>query len=258
MRLALLTALLVTPATHAAEAVTDPTVTPYRPTVSTPAALSAPGWLEVEVGGQVLSVGSSTSRRDSVPYSLKLAFSDDWGIRIGGELLVDVAGTEARHLGAIGDTSFVLKRRVALTQTSAVGLEIGATSPTAPADMHSGSGRTDYGITGIYSADLNQSLHVDINVGAVRLGKAEDHGSPTEAVWAFAVSRSIGTRWGIAGELSGSQQTGADSSRLALLAATYSPGRRATLDLGVARGLATPATGWSIFAGGTFLLTPIL
>ena len=55
-----------------------PSVTPYRPSVSTPAALSAPGWLEVEVGA-LRARGSEDSRRDSLPYSLKLAFSEDWG-----------------------------------------------------------------------------------------------------------------------------------------------------------------------------------
>jgi hypothetical protein len=56
-----------------------PAVTPYRPSVSTPAALSAPGWLEAEAG--FLRVGNSgVNLRESFPYSLKLAFSADWGI----------------------------------------------------------------------------------------------------------------------------------------------------------------------------------
>src|SRR5215212_7684016 len=62
----------------------SPSVTPYRPSVSTPAALSAPGWVEIEVGG-FHAHGPGRSRHDSLPYTLKLAFSEDWGVRIGGE-----------------------------------------------------------------------------------------------------------------------------------------------------------------------------
>ena len=59
-----------------------PSVTPYRPSVSTPAALSAPGWMEVEAGVQI-NRGNAPARRDSLPYTLKLAFTPDWGIQIG-------------------------------------------------------------------------------------------------------------------------------------------------------------------------------
>src|SRR5262249_55246135 len=60
-----------------------PAVTPYRPSVSTPAALSAPGWLEVEAGLQADRDRAADARRTSLPYTLKLAMTPDWGIRIG-------------------------------------------------------------------------------------------------------------------------------------------------------------------------------
>src|SRR6059058_2176255 len=74
------------------------TVTPYRPSVSTPATLSAPGWLEVEAGGQ-RSRGSDPVVRDSIPYSLKLAFTPNWGVRVSGDAWVserDAGGNTAR------------------------------------------------------------------------------------------------------------------------------------------------------------------
>ncbi|HEY2463086.1 MAG TPA: hypothetical protein VGI32_03430, partial [Steroidobacteraceae bacterium] len=64
-----------------------PVVTPYRPSVSTPAALSAPGWLETEAG-VLSSDGGEPARRESLPYTFKYAFSPDWGIRLQGEALV--------------------------------------------------------------------------------------------------------------------------------------------------------------------------
>src|SRR5450755_1243520 len=119
----------------------DVAVTPYRPTVSTPAALSAPGWLEGEAGLQSLDDATPT-RRDSAPYTLKLAISDDWGVRIAGELLVHDANADSPHVTGTGDTSVILKRRFALNARSAFGLEVGATAPTAPPGLHSGSGKT--------------------------------------------------------------------------------------------------------------------
>ena len=59
------------------------TVTPYRPTLSTPANLSTPGWLELESGLQRLH-NPDGAQRDSLPYTIKLALSPDWGLRVGG------------------------------------------------------------------------------------------------------------------------------------------------------------------------------
>src|SRR5664279_5250498 len=56
----------------------EPSTTPYRPSVSTPAALSAPGWLEIEAGFEHDHAGAGM--RDSVPATFKLAFSPDWGV----------------------------------------------------------------------------------------------------------------------------------------------------------------------------------
>ena len=68
-------ALALALAMGAAQAQTGelPSATPYRPSVSTPAALSAPGWLEIEAGG--LRAGGGGARRDSLPFTFKLAFT---------------------------------------------------------------------------------------------------------------------------------------------------------------------------------------
>src|SRR5262252_7277339 len=66
----------------------DPQVVPYRPTVSTPAQLSAPGWLELEAGGLVANGPAASASRATLPYTLKLAFTPDWGVRIGGDAWV--------------------------------------------------------------------------------------------------------------------------------------------------------------------------
>ena len=78
-------AVTAAPAAHAADPGDDgPGAVPYRPSVSAPAALSAPSWLEVEAG---VAHGhrAEGAHRQSVPYTFKLAFSPDWGVRIGRE-----------------------------------------------------------------------------------------------------------------------------------------------------------------------------
>jgi hypothetical protein len=232
----------------------DVAVTPYRPTVSTPASLSAPGWLEVEAGLQRSDLGAPT-RRDSVPYSLKLAISDDWGIRIGGEGWVRDVDVQDRRVTGGGDTSVILKRRFAVNERSAFGLELGATAPTARAGLHSGSGSTDYAATWIYSTDLGSAWHADLNVGVTRLGSAGPAEGRRQALWAAALTDAVGPRWGVAGEYSGTRRTGASATGQILFAATYSADKRVTLDFGIARGTTAATPAWTMLAGCTVLVS---
>lgn len=118
----LLAALLLI-LTVSARAQNKPDATPYRPGVATPAALSAPGWLEVEMGSERTKIGRG-QRSDALPYSLKLAFTPDWGIRIEGD-----AWLRSREAGEVtsggGDTSLILKRRFEIDDRSASDLEEG-------------------------------------------------------------------------------------------------------------------------------------
>jgi len=52
----------------------EPEATPYRPTVSNPAALPVPGMPEIELGGLHTS-GGSEQQRDGVPFLAKYAFN---------------------------------------------------------------------------------------------------------------------------------------------------------------------------------------
>ena len=79
MKLLKLAAVALFAVAHAAAHADDEAaITPYRPSVSTPAQLPSPGQLEFELGGLASSF-SGGARRDSLPYTFKLAFSDEWG-----------------------------------------------------------------------------------------------------------------------------------------------------------------------------------
>jgi hypothetical protein len=234
----------------AARADDSPTVTPYRPSVSTPAALSAPGWLEIEAGVQN-SRGDNPARRSSLPYTLKLAFTPDWGLRIGGDAAVYQVGVDGSALRGGGDTTAVLKRRFALTEISAFGLELGAKLPTARAGL--GSGHSDVAVNSIYSSDFAENWHTDVNVVATHIGVVDAGVSHWQKNWAGALSRNLTEQWSVVGELSGSEQGGNARTSQALVAASYAISHAVTLDIGASKGLSTSSGGWSVFSGITFL-----
>jgi hypothetical protein len=227
----------------------QPSVTPYRPSVSTPAALSAPGWLEFEAGA-LRERESGAARRDSVPYTLKLAFTPDWGIRIGGDAWVRQRDDSGQSTSGGGDTGVVLKRRFAVDETSAFGLEAGATFPTARHGL--GSGKADTSLVGIYSADLG-AYHTDLNLGLTRVGAVDPGAGRMQTLWAASLSRSFLERWGVVGEFSGTRQRGVDSTSQFLLAASYNVSKALTLDAGFARSLRSGVPDRSLFAGLTLL-----
>lgn len=227
----------------------QPSVTPYRPSVSSPAALSAPGWLEVETGLQ-RDGGAGPARSDGLSYTFKLAFTPDWGVRVGGDAWVRQTDENGQRISGGGDTGIVLKRRFAVDDTQAFGVELGATLPTGRDGI--GSGHSDTSLTGIYSADFG-AWHLDANLAATRFGRADPATSRVQALWAAGLSRPLNERWSLAAELSGTRQRGASSSRQLLVAAGYSVSNRLALDIGAARSLRSGVPDWSAFAGLTWL-----
>ena len=227
-----------------------PVVTPYRPSVSTPAALSAPGWLEIEAGW-FSSNGGALPRREALPYTFKLAFTPDWGIRVDGEAIVLVPNEEGRTVAGFGDTTFVLKRRFPVNNRSAFGLEFQVGTTTAEPLFRTNSGRTDYTVNGIYSVDIGDAYHADFNYSLTRLGAAGPAEGRDQRLWAAALSRTLGARWGIAGEMSGIDQAGVARSGQFLLAASLTPKRSVSWDFGVARGTTAASPAWTLFAGVT-------
>ena len=227
-----------------------PAATPYRPSVSTPAALSAPGWLEVEAGG-LRERAAGSARRDSLPYTLKLAFTPDWGVRLGGDAWVRQVDDTGHALSGGGDTSIVVKRRFAIDDASAFGLEGGVLLPTSRRGL--GNDRADWSVNGIYSADLPGELHTDLNLVATRLGRPDPGTSRTQMLWAASLSTALNDRWGVVGELSGTRQRGVEGTTQLLVAASFNVSRALVLDAGAAHTLRSGSHERSFFAGFTWL-----
>lgn len=226
-------------------------VTPYRPSVSSPAQLPASGQLELEFGG--LRQRTTDSRRTSTPYLFKLAFDKEWGVLLGGEAHVWQRDADG-HAQGLGDTTLTLKRAWAVDEESAVGMELTAKLPTANDAI--GSGKADGTLNAIYSRDLGP-VHLDANLNATRLGLAETGTSRTQLGASASFSTALSANWGLAGELSGTRRAGAEHGSQVLAAVTYSPSKLVTFDLGVARAThPTPAT-TALFAGVVFPLAKL-
>ena len=221
-----------------------PPVTPYRPSVSTPAQLPAAGQLELELGG--LSARSADGQRGSLPYTLKLAFNQEWGVLLGGEAFVTQPDGDGSRGRGVGDTQLVLKRAFLVDSETAFGLELGAKLPTAKDSI--GSGKADYDVNGIYSKDIGQ-LHMDLNLNATRMGAVDAGTGRLQAGWSASFSLPVSERWGADAELSGARRAGAGSSAQLLVAAVYNPSKRLAIDVGMAKGLNRAAQDWSVFGG---------
>ncbi|HAT31033.1 MAG TPA: hypothetical protein DCW29_09345 [Janthinobacterium sp.] len=228
----------------AARAEDEPGVTPYRPSVSSPAQLPLPGQLEFELGG--LNSKQDDTRRASLPYTFKLAFNEQWGVLLGGEAYVSARDESGARANGVGDTTVVLKRAFLVDSATAFGLELGAKLATAKDTI--GSGRRDYSVNGIFSRDLG-NVHMDANLNLTRLGDYEADSGRTQTGLSTSFSVPVSEQWGLTGELSGTRRRGADSTAQVLVAATYSPTKRLAIDFGVARGLTSASPDWSVFSG---------
>jgi hypothetical protein len=218
-------------------------VTPYRPSVSSPAQLPAAGQLELELGG--LASWQDQGRRASLPYTLKLAIDGEWALLLGGEGWLTAPTADGQRHG-VGDTQLVLKRAMLLDEDTALGLELGTKLPSARKQL--GSGRADYSVNGIVSRELG-ALHLDANLNLTRIGAIAADSGRTQLGLSAALSGALEEGWGLTGEWAGNQRRGAGRNSQLLLALSYSPSKLLTLDVGLAHGLNAATPRWSLFSG---------
>jgi len=228
----------------------EPAATPYRPTVSNPAALSAVGYFEVEAGFQRTD-NDDPRRRDSIPVLFKYAFTEKVGLLVGGEAYVKENSDITGRASGLGDTNLTLKLYHPVNDTLGLGLETGIKAPTAKDSI--GSGKPDIILNGIISTELSGAT-VDVNLGAMRLGAIDPSASRVAYTGAAALSWPIGERWGVAAEFSGIKQQGVAGNAQFLAAVSHNVAKTVVLDAGMAWGLTKASIDRAVFAGVTVLL----
>lgn len=210
----------------------EPAATPYRPTVSNPAELPVPGYLEFEAGWLRDTGKGKGEHHSTLPLFAKYAFSEDFGILLGSEFGIRQTDSAGEVSKGHGDTNLILKFRHPLADSSVLGLELGARFATATRGL--GNERNDYTINAIYSSDFGP-LRGDINLGYTRLGSSRPDQGKDMAVWAFALSRAINERWTVAGEISDTARHGMRASGLLLGAVSYSVAPNLVIDAAYAK-----------------------
>jgi len=231
----------------------EPRATPYRPTLSNPAQLPVPGYVELEMGWQSLKEKTTDDYIHGVPYRFKLAFSDYIGLLIGGEALIVKDSDQGSTLAGIGDLTPSLKFKVPFSSqpASALGLEIGARLPTAPQTIS--RQQTDYLITGIYSTEIGR-IGVNLNVGYTRLGGTASGRGKNNLFWAVAPTYELTKRWAVGSELAGTVRRDVKPFMQLLTYTNYFFLPRLVGDTGIAFGLNGASQEWTLFAGMTILL----
>ncbi len=226
--------------------------TPYRPTVSSPADLPAPGFLEVEFGGARTRDRSDQTRTTSLPTLFKFAINEDVGVLLGGDAHIAQRDANGTTLRGAGDSIAALKLRREVTSKSAVGVELGARFATARTGL--GQPGTDYTGTGVYSVEFGD-YNIDLNVGGTHVGRINPGEGRYRINGALALGAPIAGPFRLAVEVSGAARRGTTGSGQALAAVTWEVHRKLILDVGFARGL-DRSKAETVFVGLTWLIAP--
>jgi hypothetical protein len=227
-----------------------PAVVPCRPTVSTPADLPAPGYPELEAG-YLHTRGGDSVRRESLPMRFKLAWDPRWAPLIGTDARVAARDFDGVTSRSGGDTMLALEYKLPLRENVALGWQAGPTLATAR--MPIGSGKTDWTLMGIASANFGD-IHVDANVGAVRVGAVDPGQGRVATNRSVAESSPLDDRYTTAAEASGSAQRGTGAATNALAALSYPVSRALVVDVAGSAGLSRRAPEGQLATGLTVQL----
>jgi hypothetical protein len=224
-------------------AVKDPhEVQPERPTVATHAGTVAPGWLEVEIGGEHDRYSGGETAL-SFPANVKIGAGSHAQINLlASGLDRTQANPQARGLG---DVTVGLKYRLLddAPVLSDFAILPSVKFPSASASSGLGSGTTDVGLLLISSRSIGPA-DVDINIGATR-HFGGDSGSPSiSTLWTASAGLPLSGPVGLAAEVFGYPGTsGASGAKpiIAILAGpTWQPRKWLATDAGIIEPLTGP------------------
>jgi hypothetical protein len=182
------------PGRNAAEEKSDdspPAVNPGRPTITDPASLTAPGWLESEVGGMK---NFDHDRSFSTPFLLKLTSKNN---RLQYRLATDgLIFPGAGGGNGFGDTYAGLNYLFARQKDTGFDISgrVTVKIPTAPAFL--GTRKVDFNALFLASRDFTPSLHADFNAGLSTLTRQGAPGTDNQFLATASFTIPIkGGRW---------------------------------------------------------------
>lgn len=225
-------------------------VTPYRPTVTNSAGLSAPGWLELETG-VIAQNNKDGSKQQALVFLAKLAFTPDFGVLLGADADVSRTDVDTNRVSGTGDTAFFLKHRFVMNDDAALGCEYGFKAPTTTTNL--GGSKRDLVLNGIYSRNI-RGHSLDMNMNVTKLGDALASESAYQYGWSGTVFRPVDDKWGVMVELSGTARNGSIPENQWLVAGSYALSNKVVFDAGLSAGINSVSHRVALFGGVSMLL----
>jgi hypothetical protein len=210
-------------------------VQPERPTVATHAGTVAPGWIEIEVGGERdhYSDGDNTL---SFPTVVKIGVFPRAQVNVIASALVGTVSNPSAR--GIGDVTLGLKYRLldAATIVNDFAILPSVKFPSASVARGLGSGTTDVSLLLISSRSVG-ATDVDINLGATQHFGADANTPTISTLWTFSAGFPVTGRLGCAAEVYGFPGTagpGGAKEIIAILAGpTWQPVKWLAADAGI-------------------------
>jgi hypothetical protein len=227
-------------------------IVPSRPTVSNPAEFQKPGVLQLEFGFNSNFHAAGGVSQEDFPMALRFAASRRILLELDLDNPISQKAMGLRATGS-GDTQLGIQAVIHHEKESAPGIAIAyyIKLPTASSTRGLGSGRIDHNFVGLISKKFGGTT-VDFNASCLLAGRTMESGHAFSGQGALAASRSITSRWGIQGEISGFSRNDAQSGGMFGLGAfTYQVHRRLVFDGGARAGLTNDAPRFGFFAGMT-------
>jgi hypothetical protein len=227
-----------------------PALNPGRPTVTDPAALTAPGWIEAEFG---IQKDLDRDRNLGTPLLLKLTARN---ARVEYRLENDGYTRLGNGSDGIGDTNFAIQY-LFLTQAKNAYDVSGRFNLKVPtADAAIGTRKFDYSLLALASRDFSPTLHGDFNLGLASLTRQGAPGTDTQFLATASFTFPIkGGRWTYANELVYfSPILGQRAQVTTMHALSYAVHRYLVLDAAIQWELHGDGPVFQALAGATFFL----
>jgi hypothetical protein len=195
---------------HAAE--------PERPTVATPASTVAPGWVELEFGGQHSETGGVTSA--STPAVLKVGLTPRAQLSVFGNW--SETNERGAHNAGLGDAAVGVKWRL-VNHAAVLGDFAILPTITVPAGAHGiGSGTTGLGILLISSHQVGP-LAIDVNAAYTHRSGGGTRAPRSATLWTVSLGSALVGPLGWVGEISGFPGTSGPSGSRPIVACLVGP-----------------------------------
>ncbi len=225
-----------------------PAVNPGRPSITDPAALTAPGWLEAEFGGQK---DLDRDRNFNTPLLLKLTTRSR---RLQVRLATDGYVQLGDRTDGYGDTYAALQYLFA-TQDKArfdIAGRVTVKIPTARAAL--GTKKFDFSALLLASRDFSPALHGDFNLGVSSLSRQDAPGTDTQTLVSASLTFPIaGGRWQYFNELAYQSALAGQRAQVTTMHGfSYAPHRYDVYDVAVQWGVSGDGPVFQLLFGRTF------